>query len=833
MPTTTSAPPARSLTLHDLLRLGQAGQPWDFLPLAAQALEQVPDQHALRFLAAANLARLGLRTPALEQLTLLPPDKDVAALSAAVSRLPSDTAPPPTSLHAGALTLSGIEPASDCFKTLDHNLVTRPRGSTTLRSLRLINETARAQALLDSVRQRNPADLQRILLDGFSAPLFKLLYDATATTPTGIAPRITILQHDPAELLENLAVHDLTKELSDPRVEVFTGDSAAQRLSAALHARAETSLPTIVLPSPTLRARTTPTATDLATAALEHQRALTESLHTKVTARYAPRTTPHWRTRFPHSSPNSAAEVPRLREAEGASPLLPRLCGGGAEALRGGGGDYSSPGSAGEVPRLCEAEGAPLRILIPTTRFSTYIQHAAHDLAATLSRMGHAARVLSEPDPHANFSALGYLRAIDDLDPDLVILINFPRRLMSNVFPPTLPYICWVQDAMPHLFDPDLGRSQTPYDFLAGHTFPDLILKYGYPADRLLPFSIPADDTKFHPGPADPSLTCDVAFISHHAETPEAMLARLTRDLIAPPAVKQALADLWPDIQLAAQEAHHTCHHARLRAAITTRLHRTLGHHPDPRSIDLLLNSAAVPLLDRILRHQTLAWAADICARHGLRLHIHGNNWHTHPTLAPYAKGPLPHADHLRAAYQSARVTLHVSATALTHQRVTECFLSGGLCLTRLHRDAISGLNTTAELALADTPPDHEDGDRVGFTTAAHPALQALADHRARLGYPLDGPVYWTSRQRRTNQAAARTAIAKDCDPSLLLGDLTHTTFTNREQLEALILRAVRDDAWRTATIDRIAATAREHLTTTAFARQLLSLVARSFETAP
>ncbi len=776
MPTTAAQPPTR-FSLADLVRLGQAGRPWEFLPLVAQALDQTPNADALRFLAAANLARLGLRTLALEQLALLDPaNQDVKALTTATSQLPEDSVIPPTTLHAATLVLEDVRPVSDCFKTLDGNLVTRPKGETRLSAIRLSNGVATARAIFESI----PAeDLSRTLLDGFCPHLFKLIYEATRPTTTGYAPRIIILQRDPTELLEQLALTDLSRQLADPRVEFFVGEDAAERLAAAFRARVETALPTMVLTNPAMRTPCSPAAREIVSGAFEHQAELVQTLRTQVFARYAQRDEAYWRERF------------------------------------------------------SSRRAGPLRVLIPTSRYSTYIQHAAQDLAATLERQGHTARVLIEPDQHSHPSALAYLRVLDELDPDLVILINYPRSAFAHVYPPTLPYVCWIQDAMPHLFDPNIGKAQTRYDFLAGHVFLDLILKYNYPSERILPISVVADDAKFHSEPVGGELArqfeCDIVFISHHSETPRAMLERLIGEHDGVPSIRQTISLLWPDIQEAAEAAHVECHHARLRAAVVQRLREAIGKEPDARTVDLLLTSAAIPLLDRILRHQTLEWAADICRRHNLRLHIHGNQWHTHPTLSAFAKGPLPHAEHLRAAYQCAKVTLHVSGTAIMHQRVSECFLSGGLCLTRLHRDAIAGLNTTAELALAQTPPDHHADGRIGFTIASHAPLRTLAEQRARLGYPIDGPVYWITERRRANQAAARNAIAPDCDPSHLLGDLTQTTFKTREQLEALVLRAVRDTQWRRATSERIAATARQRLTTSAFATRLLNLVATSF----
>ena len=52
------------MSREQVLRLGQAGRPWLFVPAALAALAVEPGDEAVRFLLAAAYARLGLRTAA-------------------------------------------------------------------------------------------------------------------------------------------------------------------------------------------------------------------------------------------------------------------------------------------------------------------------------------------------------------------------------------------------------------------------------------------------------------------------------------------------------------------------------------------------------------------------------------------------------------------------------------------------------------------------------------------------------------------------------------------------------------------------------------------------
>ncbi len=96
----------------------------------------------------------------------------------------------------------------------------------------------------------------------------------------------------------------------------------------------------------------------------------------------------------------------------------------------------------------------PLRVLIPTTRYSTYIQHSSRDIAAAFEAAGCVAQVMIEPDASTTTLGWAYAREVEAFEPDLVVMVNYPRWHLAGVLPEGLPYACWVQDAMGHLFAP-------------------------------------------------------------------------------------------------------------------------------------------------------------------------------------------------------------------------------------------------------------------------------------------------------------------------------------------------------------------------------------------
>ena len=100
-----------------------------------------------------------------------------------------------------------------------------------------------------------------------------------------------------------------------------------------------------------------------------------------------------------------------------------------------------------------------------------------------------------------------------------------------------------------------------------------------------------------------------------------------------------------------------------------------------------LRRSALVPmtqqLIDRVLRHQTLEWAARWATSRSRTLRIYGRGWERHPTLHRFACGELEHGEPLRRLYQASRINLQINAYGSLHQRLLDGLASGGFMLSR------------------------------------------------------------------------------------------------------------------------------------------------------
>jgi len=781
-PLSPCAPASRSFSRADIVALGQAGKPWEFLAIAARALDVAPGDAGIRFLAAANLARLALSTPALAMLGSMPhevrADPAVTSLEHELRAFPSDRVAA-SSLRAtfqaniGALRARGVladEDAGAWLASLESWTVCRAKGGSIVRypsrgaplsawiglaDARAI--AAKSAADLPGAKDGFPAP---IVLDGFDPPWALIECDrARPVSAAGYHPPLIVVEESLDSVCWALAVADLREVLSRERVSIFLGPGAADRFERSLMERLGSQISGFCIPA---RAGGSPGVGAAFRRGCEAQERLTESLAARAASLYADRDAAFWRRRY--------------------------------DGARSG--------------------GPPLRILIPTTRYSTFVQHASRDLAEAATRAGHEARVMIEPDDRARFSGAAYLREVVAFEPDLIVLINYPRGVMRSVFPANVPYLCWLQDPMPHLFDLEIGRGQTGLDFLAGHLFSELFEKFGYPTDRVIPAPVVASAAKFHTGTVAPAAgsrhECEVAFVSHHSQTPDELLATLLAQAGTEARVRGALEGILPAVRAAVDDCCQVPPHQALAREVRAHLRAALGTEPDDATAARVLRHYALPLAERMFRHQAVEWALDLCSRRNWRLHLYGTGWERHERFGACARGPIEHGDDLRAAYAAARVHLHVSLGTLVHQRVLECALSGGLPLCRLHRDALAGFKTRAQIACAALGEPHvidEPHQMIGWRIADCPEAMAMTAQFQRLGDAVGDPTglgdvpsefCWVRRDRLESNRRLAPIIDRRYDAMWLLGDLAEATFWSRETLEARVERAIERSAWRT-----------------------------------
>jgi hypothetical protein len=522
------------------------------------------------------------------------------------------------------------------------------------------------------------------------------------------------------------------------------------------------------------------------------------------------------------------------------------------------------------------ATGEPLRFILPTTRHSTFVQHAAADLAEALNAAGHTASVIIEPDDHSTHTTCNWLAAVEAHRPDAVVLINYTRALLGDVLPAGLPVISWIQDAMPQLFSPQMGASVGPLDVVVGHVFDALIRDFHWPAQRALACPVLVSERKFHPPAiaASAQRVCEIAYVSHQSQPAHALLAELPERTsltlhgrtLPPPDVHRLLTHLFPAITRAVDRSggvtglneHGLPESANLGGNLELACRQAtlevFNQPTEPAFHAALLAAAVFPLAERLLRHQMLRWAAATARTHGLRLHLYGQGWDAHPEFADFAKGPLRHGNDLRDCYAGAMVHLHGAVGGGHHQRVLECALSGGLPLVRRKHDDLEYLlagvrrllraQGTVAHASEWNPARPRDHGRALLRVTDHPLALAAAAQTSRLGHwgtlrgagihSGDGPLsahgldwFMLDEAPWTPVHPADRLARLDASPEavFLMGDLEDTTFASQRELEATLLTLLRQPQRREALSAAMAARVRACFTHGALVGRLPGLL--------
>lgn len=805
-----------SVTRAQIVAIGQADRPWDFVGLAHRALAVHAGDAAVRFLLAANYAKLGLRTAASEQIAMLPREvaSDPAVMSArtAIERLPDDRVgvdEREATLRGslGVLERRGVHGVNasalvelwrersagvECFRALNGAVLARrcdpvERAGASGGWVRFSNEVPPTRAK-DAKVEGDPivsAWPRPATLEGFNPWALRHVSAGLPRLDSGYWARINVVESDVGAFVQALSVCDVREALGQERVHVFVGEDAVARFRADLEARNGTQILGPVIVCRGCGAGGAPVVEGVIREAVVAQKAEESRLLAKFEQGESARTAGAWRERY---------------EA----------------ALRG--------------------SGERLRLLVATCRYTTFVKHSAQDIAEAMRDAGHEAEVLVEPDESSLLSTVGYLKRIETYAPDMVMVINRTRANLKGMIPAGIPMVCWVQDAMAEIYDDQVGGAQGEMDFLVGHTNDDLFTRFGYPRERSLMLPVVASERKFNQTPVEASLrddlTCDVAYVSHHSETPERLHARVL-SMAGDLAVAATLEALQPRVREAVAKAAEIPLQATLRLITEEAARHVIGRDADPRVLSRICNQYTLPLADRLLRHETMRWAAMICERRGWRLKIHGRGWEGHEAFAKFAGRTIEHGDELRASYQAAGAHLHVSVHWPFHQRVMECALSGGMPLCRAKWDDLAMLHGFTAVRLADTGVAH--ACRVGeprmhlYAVADHPEAMRMAGLWQRMG---------DERGSRPNipttealVGAARLAweqMPREPEVAWMLGDPSETMFRNEQELEGALERAITRPGWRESASAGIAGRVRKQFTYRVAIERIIGLVAGS-----
>ena len=334
------------------------------------------------------------------------------------------------------------------------------------------------------------------------------------------------------------------------------------------------------------------------------------------------------------------------------------------------------------------AGGRPLRVIGFTSRYTTFLQHSMRDWLAAFAALGHTARLEIEAADHQTSSPLQAAAACDAFRPDLVLLLDHYRAEFPGL-PAHVPVAMWVQDHMPTIYDDAAGAAQGRLDFCLGFGRLPLTERHGYPAERFLSCPVGTNTDRFAPRCPTPAEAdrygCDVSYVSHASETADALVAEQCRRLV--PGLGRVLTEA-----LARMRQHYAADARILSDVLLRELlaasEAATGCPVDGETRDSVVSFLGQRVNNALVRHDALVWLAEL----GVDLRIYGRGWDRHPRLARYARGEADNRTDLAAIYRCSAVNLQVTPYGAVHQRVLDGLSAGGFFLARWNQGDEMGL---------------------------------------------------------------------------------------------------------------------------------------------
>lgn len=621
-----------------------------------------------------------------------------------------------------------------------------------------------------------------VLCDDRLGALVSRVFDLTRRMLHGFSPRLYVLEREAWVFGAALYLLEGIEPLCHDRVELLMGPDCVERFMALLDGAPERDLPRHALGLPAtgdLQARVLAALGEIAA------RRATAAMSHVVAARqwYANQTTLDWSDRF------------------------------------------------------ASARRKPLRVLGLTSRFTTVLQYVMRDLRAAFERKGHRFCTLIEPSDFDLLTPFEITRTVNEFRPDLVIAIDHTRTGQNGLIPDRVPFVCWAQDALPHLMSPRAGESMNDLEFYISPELHQFVTTYRYPVDRGLAWTLATDSTLYSADPLpDAELAphrCDVSYVSNQSQTPEAFVADYLARSMNHENGRVLCEWLWRRIesQVRGGESPPSA------TLLLPEAREAIGIAPsDATAADLLARTFIHPLSELLFRQSTLEWVAEYCEQTGRTLRLYGLGWESHPRLGRYACGVAQNGATLRAVYQASRINLQVIGSGAVHQRLLDGLASGGFFLIRscpldrLHGPVAAVLEEMDRIGpLIDATFSPSDHPRLAAALAAARYLRGLARAPKTGDSTPSGAVRVTSEEMAHYRDLASSGYRRVA--GAVFAEYASVSFSSREEMHALLDRYLESPQACAPIASRMREVVLQRFTYDSLVDALLSKLARHFHT--
>lgn len=330
------------------------------------------------------------------------------------------------------------------------------------------------------------------------------------------------------------------------------------------------------------------------------------------------------------------------------------------------------------------------RIMIITSRFTTFLKYCAADFDKAFRQLGCPTRFLIE-EKNTQFIT-GHLnwQSLHDFRPDVIFMVSHARPSVPYL-PRELPFMGYIQDKCgPHAVQSDIRGHITPEDLFvcASLELQRFMLAKQVPPSQVLYLPIPVDDALFYPLSelplGHPMLGAEVSFVKHGSAQAEVVFRKFMENNIEKAhhaEVRAILTRVFSQLfEWSCKRGDETRRYEQdMQEFVKQFVHGSTQEHRN--WLEYLVSLFYLTVYSSAWRCQFI----EALDQAGISVALYGNHWEEHARLKHLSRGPVERNDLLNCVYNFSKINLSINQAGTIHQRITECGLAGGFVMVADH----------------------------------------------------------------------------------------------------------------------------------------------------
>lgn len=330
------------------------------------------------------------------------------------------------------------------------------------------------------------------------------------------------------------------------------------------------------------------------------------------------------------------------------------------------------------------------RILILTSRWTTYLQYCSTDFGQAFGQWGCDTRVLIEESDAQSLTTKLLHRQMAEYKPDMVFMVSHARPSFPCVSR-KVPIVSYVMDRCGRLIvHQDLEPHIGPADLLVCMVgdFVRYLSAKGVSRSQMCVLPPPANERMFYPiddiEAIDDRFRCDVSFVKHGCvdkqQATDQFLDRRLRGI----ADQQEHALL---VQVFADMAGTLCrgddvrvYEVDMQEFVAQRVSGRLGKS----TMDIVPELVWQFYID-VHTNWWRRYFVERLAGAGVDVALYGSGWDQHDQFTSMSRGTVQRGPELNQVYNASAINLNIHPCSSMHQRLVECALAGGFMLNASH----------------------------------------------------------------------------------------------------------------------------------------------------